>query len=726
MIRFHSWPVFLVYLIHGTSLAAYSVVLEWSWNMAPAGDAAPNHVEVMATPVVANLNDDNSDLVIDGNDIPDIVFIAYPHGSPTCDNVGALRAISGADGSPLFTLLNPTPDTSGFDYCSTPAIADIDSDGLPEIVVVQLPDAGHPGLAQRVYVISNTGVVEAVSANIAASLGIATTIAVADVDHDGDGEIAVGHTLLDHLGNILFTHPGADLANGNVGASVLADIVPSGDLELVTGKRIIRSDGTDFALFSGASGYPAVANLDGDPQPEVVVVAGGTTTAYDGLTAAIDWGPVAHSGAFGNGGQPLIADLDGDGLPEIGVAAGTTYDVYEHTGALKWSNPITELTSGIGASSAFDFDGDGAFEVVYNDQDSLWIFDGTTGVVLAQVVSSNCLFIDNPVVVDVDGDGEAEIVSARNQTCPASPNPAEVGIAVWGELTGAWKHGRSIWNQQDYHFSNINDDGSLPLNEEANWTVAELNSVRAGGLIDNDGDGLRNRAEIDIHATDPNDADSDDDTLDDGQEINTLGSDPLDPDTDGDGICDEVRADNDGDGLAPVSSCGGGEVSGGTLLLDDDSDDDGLIDGAEDLDRDNVVDANETNPLNADTDGDGVLDGTEVGLAAPQGADTDLAVFVADGDSGLTTTNPRLADTDGDGAIDGEEDVNANGVVDPGETDPNIADQGNPGTGGSSGGGGGGFGLGLVWLLWLLVGFGGWGGQCSWLNPQTDRCGPLQ
>jgi hypothetical protein len=51
----------------------------------------------------------------------------------------------------------------------------------------------------------------------------------------------------------------------------------------------------------------------------------------------------------------------------------------------------------------------------------------------------------------------------------------------------------------------------------------------------------------------------------------------------------------------------------------------------------------------------------------------DPAVFVPDADPS-TTTNPTLADSDGDGRLDGEEDVNANGCVDPGERDPNAHD----------------------------------------------------
>ena len=103
---------------------------------------------------------------------------------------------------------------------------------------------------------------------------------------------------------------------------------------------------------------------------------------------------------------------------------------------------------------------------------------------------------------------------------------------------------------------------------------------------------------------------------------------------------------------------------------DDDSDDDGIIDGNEDTDHDGIVDTNETDPCEEDTDNDGLLDGTEIGLTAPQGSDTDLAVFIADVHP-ATTTDPLDADSDDDGWLDGKEDTNHNGQVDNGEKDPN-------------------------------------------------------
>ena len=104
----------------------------------------------------------------------------------------------------------------------------------------------------------------------------------------------------------------------------------------------------------------------------------------------------------------------------------------------------------------------------------------------------------------------------------------------------------------------------------------------------------------------------------------------------------------------------------GTDPGDFDSDDDGLGDGDE-------VDVYGTDPLLDDTDGDGLLDGTELGLTdADLDADTDTSAgsFVADEDP-TTTTDPTLADTDGGGLDDGAEDIDGDGMIDAGETDPN-------------------------------------------------------
>ncbi len=140
-------------------------------------------------------------------------------------------------------------------------------------------------------------------------------------------------------------------------------------------------------------------------------------------------------------------------------------------------------------------------------------------------------------------------------------------------------------------------------------------------------------------------------------------------DHDEDGFGDACDDDDDNDALLDSE-----EAALGSDPLDGDSDDDGLLDGAEvepgrDSDFDGYV-----NVLDPDADNDGLGDGLEAGVTAVTG-DTDTAqgLFRADADP-FTQTDPTNPDTDGDGAYDGYEDRNANGRVDPGETDPLVPD----------------------------------------------------
>ena len=130
--------------------------------------------------------------------------------------------------------------------------------------------------------------------------------------------------------------------------------------------------------------------------------------------------------------------------------------------------------------------------------------------------------------------------------------------------------------------------------------------------------------------------------------------------------------DTDGDGLIDVI-----EEGSCTNSIDADTDNDGIQDGVEDVNQNGIVDIDETDPCAPDTDNDGIQDGTESGLTmADVGPDTDLLVFIPDADP-TTFTNPLIADTDGDGISDGDEDLNQNGRVDEGESDPNIQEAGN-------------------------------------------------
>ena len=129
-------------------------------------------------------------------------------------------------------------------------------------------------------------------------------------------------------------------------------------------------------------------------------------------------------GLYG-GGAPTVGDFDGDGLPEVAVAYGDRYVVFdprckkgdpgcEDRGVL-WTQQSQDVSSYVTGSSLFDFDGDGATEVVYADECYTRVYDGKTGEVHFSSRTNSRTWVEMPVIVDVDNDESAEIIVGSNQ-----------------------------------------------------------------------------------------------------------------------------------------------------------------------------------------------------------------------------------------------------------------------------------------------------------------------
>ena len=192
-----------------------------------------------------------------------------------------------------------------------------------------------------------------------------------------------------------------------------------------------------------------------------------------------------------------------------------------------------------------------------------------------------------------------------------------------------------------------------------------------------------------INPLDPNNAfrDTDCDGLSDQDELGNvyaggLKTDPMNRDTDGDGVVDGVEAGRISSVDARCTYTGDADPTSRTNPTAADSDADGIPDGIEDANKNGLAEPTETDPAMPDTDGDGLLDGVEDANqnGAKDATETDATRRDTDGDfisDGLevntTRTNPLLPDTDGDTCRDGAEDLNQNGSVEAGETDPNDA-----------------------------------------------------
>ena len=119
-------------------------------------------------------------------------------------------------------------------------------------------------------------------------------------------------------------------------------------------------------------------------------------------------------------------------------------------------------------AAAFDFDGDGASELVYHDETGIHIYSGRDGSLVDEELLPSChRSVGYVSVADVDGDGAAELIAGFNDTCAASTNE---GLHIFGDAGGNWVRTRSIWNQHNYHVTNVDDDGGIPLNQVPSWT----------------------------------------------------------------------------------------------------------------------------------------------------------------------------------------------------------------------------------------------------------------
>jgi hypothetical protein len=556
-------------------------------NMNAVGAPFPASSQACGTPVVANLDDDNGDGLINERDFPEIVFMTYC-GSEISNN-GIIRAIHGGGpnkGKDLFATCGSTVWHEGDDLnlscaCATAegnstaaiAVGDLDNDGVPEIVV-PTETAGLMLLDNQGNIITKSAINQWSGYNNPAP-------AIANLDNAGFAEIVVGRHVFtlehDANGKLVFVDrfSGA-LMSGNQGqgpvpcvANIAGDVRP----EIIAGTTTYRlpvppagvtkiaqcpaGTMTPFCLgqlevvwdgqtVNGATvatgipntqrdGFCAIADVLGadetiapgpmnplDGKAEVVLINEGHLILLNGETGARR--RFINLGVGLNGGAPNVDDFDGDGFPEIGTAFGTRYmlvDLQDPSAACPaWPNAFADAMMGlqgnparapggactmdsecaagavcnkilgqctclhnawqrvteddssqVTSSSVFDFNGDGAAEVIYNDECFFRVYDGTTAAVLFKQPSPSRTRIENPVVADVDNDGNAEIVFPSNNEvsfCSTGSNFPN-GLAVWGDASDSWVSARRIYNQHAYHVTNVTESGQIPLEEPESW-----------------------------------------------------------------------------------------------------------------------------------------------------------------------------------------------------------------------------------------------------------------
>ena len=434
------------------------IQFEW-WG--PNGD---DHSGVI--PLVANLTDDDENGEIDLCDTPDIVVVATNLGQPPVPP-GHIYVLDGGTGNLHFSI-----DT-GVSWAGTPAIGDIDGDGISEIVALT-----HD---LQVIAFEHDGTPKWGPVGPVGFVNYGTALAMADLDADGDVEIFGDDVVLDHEGNLLWSSN----YHWQYTGTTAADLDDDGDLELIQGNRAWHHDGSAYYQAAGVGeGFPQVADLDDDGRPEILVttVKGFSILEDDGSVkpGVHNLTPTGDPVTSLNWRRPAtVHDFDGDGKAEFAQSSAAHYTVYEPDPvAIVWSADVLDA-SGISAGTAFDFLGDGIAEAMYADETKLFVYDGE-GVPLLTTDRSSGTMIEYPTVADVDNDGSAEILFV-SYTPSHWNQPQTPTLVVVRDAEDRWIQARRIWNQHTYHVTNVREDGTIPQVEAQHWK--HLNTFRTQAQI---------------------------------------------------------------------------------------------------------------------------------------------------------------------------------------------------------------------------------------------------
>jgi hypothetical protein len=430
----------------------FEPIIEWEWT-SPADSKGS-----MVTPLVVSLTDDNGDGVVDLCDTPDIVVVVYQGLLNPSDRFGHIYVLDGATGALHFKI-----EEAIYPY-ATPAVGDIDNDGISDIVAV-----GYDGLDAYLMAFDHDGAKKWKSTTVTESSTGSDwfSLLIADLDNDGDPEIFSGYQLFDHHGVLQWAS--ADYAYDD--APTAADLDGDGDLELILESAAYHHDGSVYYKLPGmGTAWPQVANLDEDSEPEVLLTG-------DSIVVLEHTGEVKSKFLNGSYFASTIADFDGDGISDFGASRLTIFSTTRvNDGTEIWSAPISDFT-GLAGGSAFDFNSDGIFEVVYAGEQNVFVF-GESGQVLMQIPHSSVTYVEYPVVADVDNDGSAEIVVVSNY----GDGPT---VQVIGDKENRWPQARRIWNQDSYHVNNVNEDGTVPQYEQPSWNTH--NTFRANSTLSSGG-----------------------------------------------------------------------------------------------------------------------------------------------------------------------------------------------------------------------------------------------
>jgi hypothetical protein len=305
---------------------------------------------------------------------------------------------------------------------------------------------------------------------------------MSDVDGDGKGNILGADRCWDEFSIECGKYETESMAAVN---PLPSDLDSDGIMEVVLDGNVMEYDGTAKwsieSLEEHEDGYlqPAIVDMDLDGLPEVLFV-----DVWGGLFLVRSTGEpvwvrsyseIETTGVGPNFTQPAIGNIFGDG--ELGFV------VRDWLGGLSAWDSLGELRCALPAVIEHGDGGSWTYSnapVLYKPSEAMPALAIIRNYVLGEgavVDLSTCTKVGSipgagPVsrhgwggaFADVDLDGQPELILGFSGYLSTDRK----GIAVYRPVE-PWAPARRIWNQAQYHQTNINDDGSIPSPETPVW-----------------------------------------------------------------------------------------------------------------------------------------------------------------------------------------------------------------------------------------------------------------
>ncbi|MDD3877619.1 MAG: PKD domain-containing protein [Bacteroidales bacterium] len=434
---------------------------------------------------------------VDGDCIPEIIMAGTANATTSPRLTSSLKIINSITGATIYSI--PTAHFS-WSAGNSFAIADLDSDGIPEIVVAAADHALNPSnLTGRLICYNIDGSIKWISDQQFgnnSSFRYGGTVGFADFNKDGIPEVYIyneifnaqtGVKLIDGGANGLGLGRQSSNNEGSLSLTIAGHLdADTTDLELAAGYTIYKINITNLNGTTSNSmtpynltvdglfrdGLTTISDINQDGQLDVIVASRGNDLDarlycyyLNGTTPVLLASTTLPNGGGpqeGHVGTPFIGDIDGSGTPSIGLTRSYRLMTYKYNGSntlqLNWI-VNTNDQSGETGLTMFDFNQDGTQEIVYRDETDLKIINGS-GLAPVTLASFTCVSgtgLERPIVGDIDNSGTSKICVSCG---PQITGKVEVFSAPTGQQS--WAPSRSIWNQYGYHIFNINDDLTVP------------------------------------------------------------------------------------------------------------------------------------------------------------------------------------------------------------------------------------------------------------------------